>query len=160
MNTVYLTNEDVFIMKDDGEILTVNECALEYKGGILNFIERDGLYAYSEFFIEGWSDEYYDDGEKADEYKGLRLKMLRGGWYSMNELIKVLNSDLMEELREEIPLYEEIDDDEFDNKLKSALDSLKKIREEDKMIEKFSDEVVMSRTIFFLQDRVHSKIFH
>jgi hypothetical protein len=132
-NTVYLTNNDVFVMKDDGEILKANECSLKYKGGVINFLERDGLYAYSEFFIEGtWPDEYYDDGEKVDEYNGIRLKMLRGDWYSMNELINVLNSDLMRELRDknEIPLYEETDDCDFDNKLKYAIDCLKKMRKE------------------------------
>ena len=131
MNTVYLTKQDVFIMKDDGEIIKANECSLDYKGGVINFIERDGLYGYSEFFSEGdWPEEYYD-GEKADEYDGLRLKIVRGGWYSMNDLIKILNSELMQEWRErtETSLFEETGDSEFDNKLTQALESLKKMRD-------------------------------
>ena len=139
-NKAYMSNQDVFIMKDDGEIIKANECSLKYKGGVINFVEKDGLCAYSEFFIEGtWSDEYYDDGEKADQYNGIRLKMLRGGWYSMIELIKVLNSESMRELREKngMPLYEEIDETDFDDKVKSSIDSLKKMREEDKENKKY-----------------------
>lgn len=142
MNTVYLTNEKVFIMKDDGEIIKANECSLDYKGGAINFIERDGLYGYSEFFSEGdWPEEYYV-GEKADEYDGLRLKMVQGGWYSMNDLIKILNSELMKDWRErtETSLFEETDDSEFDNKLTQALESLKKMRDNDVSHEESHEE--------------------
>ncbi len=132
MNTVYLTKKDVFIMKDDSDIVKANECFLNYKGGVINFIERDGLYGYSEFFSEGdWPDEYYDNGEKEDEYNGIRLKMVRGGWYSMNDLIKTLNSESMQEWRERTgsSLFEETGDSDFDNKLTRALESLKKMRD-------------------------------
>jgi hypothetical protein len=76
----------------------LNEECLQYNDKFLNFIESDRLYGYSEFFREGWSDEY-DEGEKVDQYSGIKLKMVRGDWYAMKNLIKVISSDEMFEWR-------------------------------------------------------------
>jgi hypothetical protein len=40
INTVYLSNKNVFVMKDDGEIHKANECALAYKERVINILER------------------------------------------------------------------------------------------------------------------------
>lgn len=137
--TLHMSDQNLFVMKDDGEIFEGNECALEYKGGIINFTEKDGLCAYSEFFREGsWPDEYYYHGEKSKEYKGIRLKMTSGGWYSIQDLIKTMNSDDMTEWRKRTKtiIYEEIDDNDFDEKWIEALESLKEMKKVGKKREK------------------------
>jgi hypothetical protein len=126
--TLYLSDKKLFVMKDDGEIFEGNDFALQYKGGSINFTEKDGLCAYSEFFCEGdWPEEYYDDREKVNEYRGIRLKMTCGGWYSIHDLIKTMNSESMSEWRQKThtPIYEEINDPNFDEKWTEVLESLK-----------------------------------
>lgn len=129
--TLHMSEKNLFVMKDDGEIYEGNECALQYKGGIINFTEKDGLCAYSEFFREGdWPEEYYDYGEKSKEYKGIRLRMVNGGWYSIHNLIKTMNSYDMLEWRKqtETPIYEEINDSYFVEKWPEVLESLKEMK--------------------------------
>ena len=55
----------------------------EHIGKVFNFIEREGLYAYSEFFVEGeWSSGYSE---------GIDLEMVSGGWCnSLPDLIQTL----------------------------------------------------------------------
>lgn len=124
---LHMSDQDLFVIEDDGEIIKANECALEYKGGVINFTEKDGLCAYSEFFGEVGLGHYYDD------YKGVHLKMIDGGWYSIYDLIRKMNSDDMLEWRKETktPIYEEIE--YLGEKWDEALESLKKMKNIGKM---------------------------
>ena len=134
MFTVSMTSNNVFIMKEEEDIEQGFECALEYNDSndnsvAVNFIEKDGLYAYSEFFSEGdWSDKYYLDGdgeddeeqmkvkrENAEKYDGLKLKWVRGGWMSMTDLISAIDypkinkkpEDFEEKLADSIKILKE-----------------------------------------------------
>jgi hypothetical protein len=130
MFTLSITDNKVFIREDDGEIQEGKECCLQYtSGGCLNFIESGGRYAYSEFFIEGqWPDEYYgDDNDDFEEkYDGIKLKMIRGNWYSMKDLIDVVNSEEMYDIRHGscTPIFSKIEDPEFEEKLSKAFLSI------------------------------------
>jgi len=138
MTDISMSNNVMFIMKDDGEVFSANECFLTYKGGQLNLIEWNGLYAYSEFFMEGiWPDEYYDEGEKSDQYDGIRLKMLSGKWYNnMNDLIGAIKTGY-----KHVEDIEYIEDSTFDKKMSVAIDALKKMREiDEKCVEKIDEE--------------------
>ena len=86
-----------FVMNDDGDVSEVEECFLKWNNFNFSFIKQGNLYAYSEFFTEGtWPEEFYDEGERVDEYDGLRLKMVDGCWYSsvaeLFRVIRVINS--------------------------------------------------------------------
>lgn len=71
----------VFIMNGDGEICQAISGNLIYNNNSFDFIEKDGLYAYSEFFTEGdWPEEYYENTELKNMYNGIKLKMTSGGW--------------------------------------------------------------------------------
>lgn len=73
----------------------------------LNFIEKDGFYAYSEFFLEGdWPDKYFyklideetgdpiidpedENSHLPEMYSGLKLIMVSGGWCrTLSDLIQ------------------------------------------------------------------------
>ena len=83
-----MSSTPVFIMDEDKTIFGANECSITYNGKSLNFIERGGLYAYSEFFREGWD----DDQDDYEGLEGLRLKMKRGGWNaSLSDLVQSIN---------------------------------------------------------------------
>jgi len=73
---VSIITTQVFIMDEEKNIFEATECDLTYKGNSLSFIERDGLYAYSEFFREGWSEYDKENGEN----ESIRLQMIQGGW--------------------------------------------------------------------------------
>lgn len=129
MFSLYLTCNKVFIMDEYGNVKEGSEGCLRYNDRFLNFVEYEGLYAYSEFFREGdWPDEYYDDGEKVEQYHGIRLKMICGNWYTMKNLIKVIGSDEMSEWREKTRtcIFDEIQYEDFDKKLEESMLSLKK----------------------------------
>jgi hypothetical protein len=53
--------------------------------------------------------------------------MTCGGWYSIHDLIKTMNSESMSEWRQKThtPIYEEINDPNFDEKWTEVLESLK-----------------------------------
>jgi hypothetical protein len=93
----------VFVMYSNGDISSAREGYLLYtdedgERSSLNFIEKEGFYAYSEFFLEGdWPDKYYynsydeetglpiidpkdEESHLPEMYIGLKLKMLSGGW--------------------------------------------------------------------------------
>lgn len=111
MFSVIMVSAPVFIM-DEEKIFEAKECNLTYNGKSLNFIEKDGLYAYSEFFREGWGNE-----DEEYEYEGLHLKMVGGGWNeSLSNLVQSINhmADLYIEEKDE----EEINS--FINRLKNG----------------------------------------
>lgn len=116
-------------MNSDDDISCVREGYINYrcddndndndeeKEFVLNFIEKDGFYAYSEFFSEGdWPDKYYNLDENFDEnglpinpneahlpamYSGIKLKMIRGGWCEkLSDLIQTIPDH---------PFYKKID---------------------------------------------------
>ena len=75
----------------DFKIVKATQGYLKYKDCEIDFIEKDGYYAYSDFFIEGnWPDKYYEDTELLSKYNGLRLKLVNGGW--CNSLVNLIQS--------------------------------------------------------------------
>jgi hypothetical protein len=133
---ISFTTTPVFIMDKEGNISNAREGSLVYQpeesedgnyirsgseifGNVLNFIERDGFYAYSEFFSEGdWPDKYFydehdeetglpiidpnnEDAHLPGMYNGIRLIMVSGGWCEkLSDLIQTIPDH---------PFYEMID---------------------------------------------------
>ena len=101
--SITLDRDSVFIMDENENITKAISGCLHYKGKYLNFIEKDGLYAYSEFFMEGeWPQKYFDDEYMYNElYDGIWLKMISGGWdASFSDLIQAIRhpiGDISEE---------------------------------------------------------------
>ena len=136
MFAISFTTTPVFIMDKEGNISNAREGSLTYDrsedgsglenihyqslfGNALNFIEKDGFYAYSEFFSEGdWPDKYYydhhdeetglpiidpnnEDAHLPGMYDGIRLIMVSGGWCEkLSDLIQTIPDH---------PFYEMID---------------------------------------------------
>jgi hypothetical protein len=123
-----ITTNPVFVMNSDDDISCVREGYINYrcddngdngddndndeeKEIVLNFIEKDGFYAYSEFFSEGdWPDKYYKNGLPNPNnneahlpamYSGIKLKMISGGWCEkLSDLIQTIPDH---------PFYKKID---------------------------------------------------
>jgi hypothetical protein len=96
-------NEDVYIMDENGHIYRATNGLLTHRGIHFHFIEKDGEYAYSEFFKEGiWPDIYYDDPDLIDlYYRHEKLKMVSGGWCkSISDLIQSISYRLHDSLHE------------------------------------------------------------
>jgi hypothetical protein len=82
MFSVKVTTTPVYIMDDNGDISKGIDCTLIYNGHRIQFVEKNGLYAYAGFFENGnWPDEYYeDDGIGTPYFNGNWVKMISGGW--------------------------------------------------------------------------------
>lgn len=102
---------NVFVMDDNGEICRASEGTLtvSINGGIrhISLIEKDGQYAYSEFFEEGiWPDEYYENNALSSMYRGIRLKFIRGGWcHNLCDLIQTISHEIDFTITEEDEEY-------------------------------------------------------
>jgi len=121
MFAISFTNTPVFIMDKEGNISNAREGAMIYDqsedasgleivlGNALSFIEKDGFYAYSEFFSEGdWPDKYFydnldeetglpiidpnnEDAHLPGMYSGIKLIMVSGGWCEkLSDLIQTI----------------------------------------------------------------------
>jgi hypothetical protein len=98
MFSVKIQTTPIFIMDDIGNVSQGIDVTLIYNGCRLQFIEKDGFYAYNNFFKEGiWPDEYYNDSdnyniELSSPYQGgIWLKMINGGWSeNLTNLIQTL----------------------------------------------------------------------
>jgi len=115
MFSIHMSNTPVFIMDNAGDISNISnisnarEGSLVYDHIVLNFIEKDGFYAYSEFFSDGdWPNKYYyksqdtenglpiidpedEDGHLPAMYSGIKLIMVRGGWHrTFSELAQII----------------------------------------------------------------------
>jgi hypothetical protein len=135
MFTLRFTTTPVYIIDniDEDSISSAREGCLIYNDGnsifSLNFIERDGVYAYTEFFEEGvWPDKYYNDEDSDEEdnddseenyelklsdmYQGIRLKMVEGEWYrNFSDLIKAIPDHKMMKM---IDLVDKVDTDKIE----------------------------------------------
>lgn len=133
MLSLKFTTNPVFVMNSDDNISCAREGYVTYvrdtyedgKEGeegefiVLNFIEKDGCYAYSEFFSEGnWPDKYYNDlfdeetglpiidpnnenSHLPGMYDGIKLIMISGGWCEkLSDLIQTIPDH---------PFYEKLD---------------------------------------------------
>jgi hypothetical protein len=92
---------NVFVMDDNGEICRASQATLAVRSAVrdmhyISLIEKDGQYAYSEFFQEGiWPDEYYENEALSRMYRGIRLKIIRGGWCdNLCDLIQSISSEI------------------------------------------------------------------
>jgi len=108
MFSLQITTTPVFIMDETGNISTAREGSLVYDNqSSFNFIEKDGLYAYSEFFEEGWSEKYYNDEDTHDPYDGLKLTMHSDEWCTtLSELIETIPSHPYYQILDLIEEYE------------------------------------------------------
>jgi hypothetical protein len=103
-----ITTTPVFVMHNEDDISIAREGCIVYEDHFLNFIEKDGFYAYSEFFSEGdWPNKYYKDEEKDDELHGLKLKMVSGGWCrNFSDLIQTIPHHSFYEILDLLEEYE------------------------------------------------------
>jgi hypothetical protein len=129
--SIFIRTIPIFIMKDDGkdnkdnvEIFQAIEANIMCNNKYFDFIEKDGKYAYSEFFEEGtWPDEYYEDDELLEMYNGIRLKMISGGWCdSIVDLIHHIEININDEDESKIRrcldlLKNEVNHDNHDNQV-------------------------------------------
>lgn len=94
MFSVSICTTGLFIMDDNGEISCANDCILKYNGHDLHFIEKNGLYAYADFFEEGtWPTPDNEEKSKVlSLYEGdIQLKMSTGGWNkNLSDLIQTI----------------------------------------------------------------------
>jgi hypothetical protein len=92
MFSVSICTTPIFIMDDTGEISGAKDCILKYNGYNFHFIEKNGLYAYADFFEEGvWPEPDDEDEEKALYDHGIQLTMSTGGWNEkLSDLIQTI----------------------------------------------------------------------
>ena len=133
-------------MDDKENISKAREGALVYSGKYtgageyplnLDFIEKEGLYAYAEFFLVGrWPDKYYyqsyyQSEEQEDEehphlpamYRGIRLKMVSGGWCkSLSDLVQTIHHH---------PFYPKLDTLEEQEAFGIEVEAVREVREDD-----------------------------
>ena len=76
-------------MDDEENISNVREGTLIHNYQNFEFVQKDGLYAYNEFFVEGkWPDNL---SASAMYRRSIKLKMVKGEWCeSLSDLIRTL----------------------------------------------------------------------